>query len=58
MVNSVNDAYKAILVDVWNHMEDLNAVIFHQLEDIPCQGMCEEVATGSSKKPDPSCGGH
>jgi hypothetical protein len=40
-------------------MEDLNAVIFHQLEDnIPCEGMHEEVATGSSKKPDPSCGGH
>jgi hypothetical protein len=40
-------------------MEGLNAVIFHQLEDnIPCEGMCEEVVTGSLKKPDPSCGGH
>jgi len=40
-------------------MEDLNAVIFHQIENnILCQGMCEEVTTGSSKKPDLSCGGH
>jgi len=37
-------------------MEDVNAVIFHQLEDnLPCQGMDAEVATGSSTKPDPSC---
>jgi hypothetical protein len=40
-------------------VEDVNAVIFHQLEDnLPCQEMCAEAATGSSKKPDPSCGGH
>jgi len=37
-------------------MEDVNAVIFHQLEDnLPCQGMDVEVATGSLTKPDPSC---
>jgi hypothetical protein len=40
-------------------MEDVNAVIFHQLEgSLPYQGMGEEVATGSLMKLDPSCGGH
>jgi len=40
-------------------MEDVNAVIFHQLEDnLHCQEMSAEVATGSSTKPDPSCRGH
>jgi hypothetical protein len=37
-------------------MEDVNAVIFHQLKDnLPCQGMDAEVAIGSSMKPDSSC---
>jgi len=37
-------------------MEDVFAVIFHQLEDnLPCQGTDAEVETGSSTKPDPSC---
>ena len=36
----------------------MNAVIFHQLEgNLPCQEMGAEAAIGSSKKPDPSCGG-
>jgi hypothetical protein len=40
-------------------MEDVNDVIFHQLEDnLPCQEMGAESAIGFSKKPDPSCGGH
>jgi hypothetical protein len=40
-------------------MEDLNTVIFNQLEDnIPCQGMYDKDATGSLKKPVPSCGDH
>jgi len=40
-------------------MEDVSAVIFHQLEDnLPCQEMGAEAAIGSSKKHDPSCGGH
>jgi len=47
---------EAKLVDVWSCMEDVNAVIFHQLEDnLPCQGMDAEVANGSSTTPDPSC---
>jgi hypothetical protein len=46
----------AVLADVWSRMEDVNAVIFHQLEDnLPCQGMEGEVVNGSSTKPDPSC---
>jgi len=46
----------AKLVDVCSRMEDVNAVIFHQLEDnLSCQGMDAEVAIGSSMKPDPSC---
>ena len=50
---------EAILVDVWNHMEDVNAVIFHELEDnLHCQEMGAEVAIGSLTKPDPSCRGH
>ena len=49
---------EAILVDVWNRMEDVNTVIFHQLEDnLHCQEMGAEVATGSMMKPDPSCRG-
>jgi len=49
---------EAILVDVWNHMEDMNVVIFHQLEDnLPCQEMGAEAAIGSMK-PNPSCRGH
>jgi hypothetical protein len=37
-------------------MEDVNAVIFHQLEDnLPCEGMDAEVAIGSLTKLDPSC---
>ena len=40
-------------------MEDVNAVIFHQLEDnLSCQETGEEVAIVSSKKLDPSCRGH
>ena len=39
-------------------MEDVNAVIFHQLEDnLPCQEMGAVAAIGSSNKSDPSCGG-
>jgi hypothetical protein len=31
-------------------MENVNAAIFHQLKDnLPCQGMGEDVETGSSK---------
>jgi hypothetical protein len=45
---------EAILADVWNHMEDLNVVIFHQLEEnLPCQEMGAEVAIGLTK-PNPS----
>jgi hypothetical protein len=34
-------------------MEVVNAVMFHQLEDnLSCQGMDAEVATGFSTKPD------
>jgi hypothetical protein len=48
-----------MLVDVWNRMEDVNSVIFLQLEDNhPCQEMDAEVAIVSSTKPDPSCRGH
>jgi hypothetical protein len=37
-------------------MEDVNALIFHQLEDnLPCQGVHAEVAIGFLAKPDPSC---
>jgi len=40
-------------------VEDVNAVIFHQLENnLPCQEMGAEAAIASSKKPGPSCGGH
>jgi hypothetical protein len=40
-------------------MEDVNAVIFHQLEDnFPCQEMGAEIAIGSSTTSDPSCRGH
>jgi hypothetical protein len=50
---------EAILVDVWNHVEDVNAVFFHQLEDNhPCQEMGAEVAVGSLTKLDHSCRGH
>jgi hypothetical protein len=43
----------------WNLVEDVNAVIFHQLEDnLSCQETGEEVAIVSSKKLDPSCRGH
>jgi hypothetical protein len=50
---------EAILVDVWNRMEDVNAVIFHQLEhNLLCQEIGAEVENGSSMKPDPSCRGH
>jgi hypothetical protein len=37
----------AILFDVWNRMENVNAVIFHQLEDnLPCREAGAEVAIG------------
>ena len=37
-------------------MEDVNALIFHQLEDnLPWQEMDAEVVIGPSTKPDPSC---
>jgi hypothetical protein len=50
---------EAILVDVGNRMEDVNAVIFHELEDNHrCQKMDAEVAIGSSTKPDHSCRGN
>ena len=50
---------EAILVDVGNRMEDVNAVIFHELKDNhPCQEMGAEVAIGSSTKPDHSCRGN
>jgi hypothetical protein len=40
-------------------MENENAAIFHQPKgNLPCQGMGEEGETVSSKKFDPSCGGH
>jgi len=48
-----------LLVDVWSRMEDMNPVIFHQLEDnFPFQGMDAEIANTSLTKPDPSCWGH
>jgi hypothetical protein len=47
---------EAILVDVWNCLEDVNAVMFHQLKDnIPCEEVGAKVAIGSLTKPDPSC---
>jgi len=47
---------EAKLVDVCSHMEAVNAVIFHQLEDnFPCQGMDAELAIGSATKPGLSC---
>jgi len=46
-------------IGVWNRMKDVNAVIFHQLEDNhPCQEMDAGVAIVSSTKPDPSSRGH
>jgi len=49
-------AQEAKLVDAWSHMEDVNAVIFHQLEDnLPCQGVDAKFAIGPLTKPDPSC---
>jgi hypothetical protein len=51
--------YEAILGDVSHFKEDVNAAIFHQLKDnLPCQGMGEEVETGPSKKSDPIRRGH
>jgi hypothetical protein len=50
---------EAILVDVWNGLEDVNAVIFHQLEgNLPCEEMGAKIAIGSSTKSDPSCRGN
>jgi len=46
------DAQEAILVDVWSRMEDVNAVIFHKLEDnLPCHGVDAKFAIGSLTKP-------
>jgi hypothetical protein len=40
-------------------MEEVNAVIFHQLKDnLPCQEIGAQVAIGSSTKTGPSCGCH
>ena len=50
------DAQEAILVDVWSRMEDVNAVIFHQLEDnLPCQVVDAKFAIGPLTKPKLSC---
>jgi hypothetical protein len=50
---------EAILVDVWNCLENVNAVIFHPLKDnIPCEEMGAKVAIVSLTKPDPSCRGN
>jgi len=50
---------EAILVDIWNCLENVNALIFNQLKDnLPCEEMGAKVAIGSLMKPDPSCGGH
>jgi len=48
-----------LLVNVWKCLEDVNAVIFHQLIDnLPCEEMGAKVAISSSTKPDPSCRGN
>jgi hypothetical protein len=49
---------EAISVDAWNRMEDVNAVIFHQLEDNLRQELGARVAIGSWTKRDPSYRGH
>jgi hypothetical protein len=40
-------------------MEDVNVVIFHELEDnLPCQETGLGAAIGTLKESDRSCGGH